>query len=49
MVSALKGAQLAKYLDPVVKSPAQFLTLKEDDKKELPVINPDYELWVAKD
>ena len=49
VLSALKGAQLAKYLDPAVKPPAEVLTPKEDDKKEPPVPNPDYATWVAKD
>jgi hypothetical protein len=49
VTSALRSAQLTKFIDPTVKPPAAFLTPKEKDKKEPPVSNPDYELWVAKD
>jgi hypothetical protein len=50
ILSALKGAQLASYINPTVQPLAPFLELvKGEDKKEDPKPNPDYESWVAKD
>ena len=48
VVSALKGAQLFKYVNPAVKPPPEFVVKKEDDKEQS-VTNPDHDQWVAKD
>ena len=47
--SALKGAQLADFIEPTAKPPDAFLVPKGDDKKEPATPNPDYATWVAKD
>jgi hypothetical protein len=47
--SALKGAQLANFIEPTAKPPNVFLAPKKDDKKEPATPNPEYAMWVAKD
>jgi hypothetical protein len=51
VISALKGARLLSFISPSSSPPDQFMPLKEGkgDDKEPPVVNPDYETWVAKD
>lgn len=55
VLSALRGAQLAEFLDPAAAPPDQFLPPKEGAKpqegeqKEPPVKNPEYATWIAKD
>jgi hypothetical protein len=50
VLSALRGAQVASYIDPVVQPPPLFLPLKDDKKEEEPPIaNPEFAQWVAKD
>lgn len=55
VLSALKGAQLAFYLDTATQPPTPFLESvksedkKSEDKKEDPVPNPEYDPWMAKD
>jgi len=52
--SALKGAQLAGFIEPTVKPPPEFLDTAgknddtTDDKQVDPLPNPEYEKWVAK-
>ena len=52
--SALKGAQLARFIKPTAKTPPEFLDTAgknydtTDDKQVDPLPNPEYE-WVAKD
>jgi uncharacterized membrane protein YgcG len=47
---ALKGSQLAKYIQSGTQSPSPFLAPEKgkEDSKETPQHNPDYEAWVAK-
>jgi hypothetical protein len=50
ILSALRGAQLADWLEANVEPPAKFLPKKKpDDTDEAPVANPDYATWVAKE
>jgi hypothetical protein len=57
VLSAIRGAQLTEYIKPTTKLPEMYLTpvkkvdgaKGDDDKKESPVPNPDYETWIAKD
>jgi len=48
--SALKGAQVASFIQPDAEPPTPFLKTEEGvDKKEVDKTNPEYETWVAKD
>jgi hypothetical protein len=50
VLAALRGAQLADWLDANAEPPAQFLPKKKpDDQDEGPVVNPDHSAWVAKE
>jgi hypothetical protein len=50
VISAIKGAKLARFLESDVEAPPKFLPLRKDAKAdEPPVYNPEYEDWVAKD
>ena len=52
VVSALNGYQLGKYILPGAEPPSKFLETKpgtQIDSKEPPAINPEYEIWIAKD
>lgn len=50
VIFALKGAHLLNFISPSCKPPKQFVPPKEGtDSKEPPVVNPEYETWVAKD
>ena len=50
VISTLKGARLLSFISPSSSPPDQFVPPKGDgDNKEPPVVNPDYETWVAKD
>jgi hypothetical protein len=50
VISAIKGAKLAKFLDADAPAPPEFLPPKQDAKPdETPIPNPEYEDWVAKD
>ncbi|XP_021321638.1 uncharacterized protein LOC110437500 [Sorghum bicolor] len=50
VLSALKGAQLASFINSEAKPPSSFLEpMKVEDKKEPPKTNPEFESWVAKD
>jgi hypothetical protein len=47
---AVRGAQLANWLDANAAPPEKFLPKKKpDDGDEVPVVNPDHGTWVAKD
>jgi len=50
VLSAIRGAQAAKFIKSDAKPPSEFLAKKnaKDDEEE-PVLNPEYEAWVAKD
>ena len=51
-MSALNGYQLGKYILPGAEPPSKFLETKpgtQIDSKEPPAINPEYEIWIAKD
>ena len=49
VLSAIRGARAAKFIQPGVQAPAEFLAPKTQDSKEDPVANPEHESWVAKD
>lgn len=55
VTSALRGAQLAAFIEPTAKPPEEFLPPKDDSKKpddgdkEPPVVNLEYATWIAKD
>jgi len=49
VLSAIRGAQAAKFIQPGVEPPSEFLPKKTADDKEPPISNPEYEIWVAKD
>jgi hypothetical protein len=50
VLSALRGAQLADWLEADAQPPAKHLPKKKpDDDAEVPMANPDYAIWVAKD
>jgi hypothetical protein len=50
VLAALRGAQLADWLDANAAPPEKFLPKKKpDDGDEVPVVNPDHGTWVAKD
>lgn len=49
VLSALKGAQLAGFIESTAAPLDAFLPLKGDDKKEPPVANPEHAIWTAKD
>jgi hypothetical protein len=49
VLSAIRGAQAAKYIQPGAKPPSEYLAPKSGDDKEPPMLNPEYESWVAKD
>jgi hypothetical protein len=50
VLSALRGAQLVDWLEANAEPPAKLLPKKNpDDDKELPVENPEYAVWIAKD
>ena len=48
MLSALRGAQIAHYLEPDIVVPAKQIPKAADKPTEL-IPNPEYETWVAKD
>jgi hypothetical protein len=43
VISAIKGAQAAKFIQLGAKPPPDFLEPKSGDDKEPPVSNPDYD------
>jgi hypothetical protein len=51
VTSALKGAEMAKFIDPSEQPPPPFLKPEDskDGKKADPEPNPDYVSWVAKE
>jgi hypothetical protein len=50
VMSALRGAEVVHFIDPVVQPPTCHLPPKEDKKvDEAPVENPELSKWVAKD
>ena len=51
VLSALRGAQAEHFIDPTARPPEKYLAPKGDKKTddEPPVVNPEYEKWVAKD
>jgi hypothetical protein len=54
VLSAIRDAQLAKFIEPSAKPPEMYLTpaAKPDgtiDDKKPPVRNPDFDKWIAKD
>ena len=51
VLSALRGAQAEHFIDPTTRPPEKYLAPKGDKKTddEPPVVNPEYEKWVAKD
>jgi hypothetical protein len=50
-MSALRGSQLARYIQPDAQPLSSFLAPEKgkEDSKEPPQPNPEYEVWVAKD
>lgn len=48
VLSALRGAQLAHYLDPEMGPPPKQIPKSAEKPDEL-ISNPQYETWVAKD
>jgi hypothetical protein len=46
---AIRGAQLAGYLDGSIKAPEVELITKDDTGKELNIPNPAYARWIAED
>jgi len=54
VLSAIKGAQVYKFIQPGAHPPPEFLEPKaksstDDGKPDPPVSNPEYDTWVAKD
>lgn len=54
VLSSLRGAQLAAFIEPSAKAPAQFLdtsleTDSKEGKKVDPVPNPAYDMWMVQD
>jgi hypothetical protein len=50
ILSVLRGAQLADWLDSNVEPLTKYFAKKKpDDKDEPPVVNPEYAIWIAKD
>ena len=51
VLSAIRGAQAAKYLASDAEPPAQFLATTKGgaDDKATTIPNPEYDMWVAKD
>jgi len=51
ILSALRGAQAEHFIDPAARPPEKYLAPKGNKKMddEPPVVNPEYEKWVAKD
>ena len=47
--SALRGVQVASFINPMAKPPLEFLPPKTDGDKEPPVLNPDCDIYLAKD
>jgi hypothetical protein len=48
VMSALRGAQVASFIESTAVLPVPFLKVEGDSKEEAKP-NPDYESWVAKD
>jgi len=48
VLPALRGAQIAHYLEPDIVMPAKQIPKAADKLTEL-IPNPEYETWVAKD
>lgn len=57
VLSALRGAQVVHFLDPSTQPPEKFIATKDEKKSDAaaktgdkpPVLNPEFEQWVAKD
>ena len=49
MLSALRGAQLADWLETTAEPPAKYLPVEAGKEADPPKANPDYAAWVAKD
>ena len=57
VLSALRGAQVVHFLDPSTQPPEKFIVTKNEKKSDdaaktgdkPPVLNPEFEQWVAKD
>jgi hypothetical protein len=49
MLSALRGAQLADWLEINAEPPAKFLPVEAGKDADLPKPNPEYGTWAAKD
>lgn len=49
VLSTLKGAQLAGFIESTATPPDAFLPPKGVDKKEPRTVNPEYATWMAKD
>jgi hypothetical protein len=48
VLSALRGAQIAHYLDPETVAPPKTIPKSAEKPNEL-ISNPEYETWAAKD
>jgi len=51
VLSALRGSQLAMFIHPGAEAPSPFLPREkgQEDSKEPPKPNPEFEAWMAKD
>jgi hypothetical protein len=48
--SSIRGAELYDFISPTVEPPPKYLTKKEgEDKEVVPILNKEYNAWVAKD
>jgi hypothetical protein len=46
---AIRGAQLAGYLDGSEEEPEKDIATKDNDGKEVKIRNPEYTRWIAQD
>jgi hypothetical protein len=54
---ALRGAQVVHFLDPSIQTVEKYIITKDEKKSDAaaktgdkpPVLNPEFEQWVAKD
>jgi hypothetical protein len=45
----IRGAMLMDYLDGTAEEPEKKIKTKDNDGKEVSVVNPEYARWIAQD
>jgi hypothetical protein len=49
VLSSIRGAELYNFHSPTAEPPPKYLAKEGEDKDVAPILNKEYEAWVAKD